>query len=509
MPPAAPPPDTPPLPEDLAVCQQMIRELLASLHAAEQDNAHLRQRLDALLRRLYGPKAERLDPTQLLLFAQAQASPPQPPALPAAPSAAAPRGHGRRRLPASLPRRRIEHDVPVAERLCPQCGHERERIGQEVSEQLDYQPAALFVVEHVRATYACRHCQGQVTTAAKPAQPIDKGLPGPGLLAQVITSKYGDHLPLYRLERIFRRHGLELKRSTTCDWMAACADLLRPLVSRMVQAVLASAVVHTDDTPLPVQDRDREHARQARLWVYLGDRDHPYNVFAYTPSRARDGPQQFLKRYRGYLQADAFGGYDGIYATGNVVEVACWAHARRKFYEARTSDAERSHAALAWIGRLYEIEKRAKDLSVTARQALRQMESVPILTALCQWLREQGAAVLPKSPFGQAVTYALNNWTALVRYTEAGILAIDNNAAEREMKRIAIGRKNWLFTGSDRGGATAAVLFSITSSCQRHGLDPFAYLRDVLARLPDHSPERLAELLPDRWAAVQKAAPAS
>src|SRR5262249_21477612 len=194
-------------------------------------------------------------------------------------------------------------------------------------------------------------------------------------------------------------------------------------------------------------------------------------VFAYTASRARDGPQQFLKRYRGYLQADAFGGYDGIYATGNVVEVACWAHARRKFYEARTSDAERSHAALAWIGRLYEIEKRAKELSVTARQALRQMESVPILTALCQWLREQGTAVLPKSPFGQAVTYALNNWKALVRYTEAGILAIDNNAAEREMKRIAIGRKNWLFTGSDRGGAKGAVLFSITSSCQNRSVE--------------------------------------
>jgi transposase len=504
-PPAA---EVPVLPDDPAVLKGMIVELLASLHDAQRDNAQLRQRLDALLRRLYGPRAERLDANQLLLFAQAVASPAPPPALPAAPPSAAPHGHGRRRLPASLPRRRIEHDLPVAERRCPQCGHQRQRIGQEVSEQLDYQPAALFVVEHVRPTYACHHCQGQVTTAAKPAQPIDKGLPGPGLLAQVITSKYGDHLPLYRLERIFSRHGLELKRSTTCDWMAACADLLQPLYVRMVQAVLASAVVHTDDTPLPVQDRDRDRARQGRLWVYLGDRDHPYNVFAYTPSRARDGPQQFLKRYRGYLQADAFGGYDGIYAAGNVVEVACWAHARRKFYEARTSDAERSHAALAWIGRLYEIEKRAKELSVTARQALRQMESVPILTALCQWLREQGTAVLPKSPFGQAVTYALNNWKALVRYTEAGILAIDNNAAEREMKRIAIGRKNWLFTGSDRGGATAAVLFSITSSCQRHGLDPFAYLRDVLARLPDQSPERREELLPDRWATAQKTAPA-
>src|SRR6516165_8943735 len=348
MPPAAPPPDTPPLPEDLAVCQQMIRELLASLHASQQDNAHLRQRLDALLRRLYGPKAERLDPNQLLLFAQAQASPPQPSALPAAPPAAAWRGHGRRRLPASLPRRRIEHDVPVAERLCPQCGHERERIGAAVSEQLYYQPAALFVVEHVRPTYACRHCQGQVTTAAKPAQPIDKGLSGPGLLAQVITSKYGDHVPLYRLERIFARHGLELKRSTTCDWMAACADVLRPLVASMVQAVLASAVVHTDDTPLPVQDRACDQTRLGRLWVYLGDDEHPYNVFAYTPSRARDGPQQFLKRYRGYLQADAFGGYDGIYATGNVVEVACWAHCAASF--TRRGPAMPSAATPPWRG---------------------------------------------------------------------------------------------------------------------------------------------------------------
>jgi transposase len=499
------------LPDDPVVLKGMIVELLASLHDARRDNEQLRQRLDLVLRRLYGPKAERLDPDQLLLFAQAEASssppPPAPPPEPPAAPAAAPRGHGRRRLPASLPRQRVEHDLPAAERPCPECGQGRERIGQEVSEQLDYQPAALFVVEHVRPTYACRHCQGQLTTAAKPAQPIEKGLPGPGLLAQVITSKYGDHLPLYRLERIFARHGLELKRSTTCDWMAACAELLRPLYGQMVQAVLASAVVHTDDTPLPVQDRDRGHTRQGRLWVYLGDGGHPYTVFAYTPSRARDGPQQFLKGYYGYLQADAFGGYDGIYATGNVVEVACWAHARRKFYEARASDAERSHAALAWIGRLYEVEKRARELSLPARQALRQAESVPILTALCQWLHEQRQAVLPKSPFGQAVTYALNNWTALGRYTEAGFLAIDNNVAEREMKRIAIGRKNWLFTGSDRGGDTAAVLYSLTSTCQRHGADPFAYLRDVLARLPDQPPGRCEELLPDRWSEAQRAAP--
>jgi hypothetical protein len=343
-------------------------------------------------------------------------------------------------------------------------------------------------------------------------------------LAQIITSKYGDYLPLYRLERIFGRHGLELPRSTTCDWMAACAHLLRPLYDLMVSRVLASKVIHTDDTVLPVQDKTRDRTRQGRIWVYLGDRAHPYTVFDYTPNHARDGPQQFLKGFEGYLQADAFRGYDGIYldSKGKIVEVACNAHARRKFFDARSSDAARAHAALAFYRQLYGVEREIKDelerrtrpgaetsdtpLSAADADALtlrcRQEQAAPVLTQFHAWLDEQAAAVLPKSPMGEAVRYTLGNWDALARYATVGFLAIDNNVAEREMKRVAIGRKNFLFVGSDKGGATAAVLFSFTSTCQRHGLDPFAYLRDLLGRLAvgNLSDEQLAALLPGHFA---------
>jgi len=403
----------------------------------------------------------------------------------------------------------VVHDVPPAQRVCPACGQERTAIGEEVGEQLDYRPPRCSSSSTCVASTACPHCQEHVTTADKPAQPIDKGLPGPGLLAHVAVSKYLDHLPLHRLERIFSRQGIDLSRSTLCDWMAAAARLLLPLAERLRVRVLQSRVIHTDDTPVPVLDKSRASTRLARLWVYLGDRDHPYTVYDYTPTHARDGPVQFLSDFHGYLQADAFAGYDGIYASGRVVEVACWAHARRKFYDARTGDAERSHAALAWIRRLYDVEDRVKPLSDAERCAVRRAEAVPLLTSICQWLTEQRQAVLPKSPMGQAIGYALSNWTALCRYTEAGFLAIDNNASERALRGIAIGRKNWLFCGSDNGGRTAAVLASVLVSCRRHGLDPFVYLRDVLTRLPAHPADRLDDFLPDRWGALAHAAVAS
>jgi transposase/uncharacterized coiled-coil protein SlyX len=495
----------PPLPDDPAVLQQMIRELLEQLAASRRDSDQLRQRLDQLLRRLYGPRTEKTDPHQPLLFDEPPPEPaPPPPPEPAA--AATPRaGHGRRRLPADLPRQRVVYELPLAERLCPQCQQERQAIGQESSEQLDFKPASLFVVEHVRVTYACPCCQGAVATAAKPSQPIDKGLPGPGLLAYVAVSKYSDHLPLYRLERIFVRHGLDLSRSTLCDWMRACADLLSPLYTLLVAEVLQSAVVHTDDTVVPVLDGSRDRTRQARLWVYSGDKQHPHNVFDYTASRSRDGPAAFLKDFKGYLQADAFGGYDGIYAGGQIVEVCCHAHARRKFYEARTTDAARSAAALGWYRELYALEADIKDLKDEERHHVRQERSLPLLASFHTWLEEQRAVVLPKSPLGQAVQYALNQWAALVRYTEDGRLSIDNNVSEREMKRIAIGRKNWLFAGSDRGGETAAVLYTVTSTCTRHGVDAFVYLEEVLRRLPSCPATGLVELLPDRWAAARRA----
>ena len=444
------------------------------------------------------------------------------------------RGHGRRRLPSTLEREKRIHDLPEDEKPCPCCGTMRHIIGKQTHEQLDYIPAKVKVIEHIRLTYGCPRCEAdaapdgpQIVTADKPLQPIEKGLAAPGLLSYVIVSKYADHLPMHRLERILDRHGITLARSTLCDWAAQSAEALRPLVDLMVREVLASTVIHTDDTPVKVQDRTRTTTRTGRVWVYLGDEAHPYTVFAYTPSRSRDGPMTFLagwgRHERVYLQADAFGGYDGIYAGeagGRVTEVACWAHARRKFYDARPSEPALGTEALAFIRRLYAVEKQAQDdaaaqadehtdapgayaLLVAARARRRQELAVGLLAEFKTWLDAQqaqrGGPVLPKSAMGQAIGYVLNQWEALGVYTTDGRLAIDNNASENALRRVALGRKNWLFAGSDNGGCTAATLFSLIATCQRHGVEPWAYLCDVLTRLAATPVSQLDGLLPDRW----------
>jgi len=522
----------PPLPKDLAACHAMIRQLLDTARKDSRRIERLEHQLEGLLRRLYGRSAERLDPNQMVLFTdllkQLQPQTPPAPEAPAAPPAPSPsRGHGRRRIPQDLPRRRVVHDLPEDEKPCPCCGKAREMIGEETSEQLDYEPARLSVIEHVRLKYACRACEEaaaeggpQIETAEKPLAPIEKGLAAPGLLAYVIVSKYSDHLPLYRLERILARHKIEIARSTMCDWMRDSAAALKALYDLMVREVLASKVIHTDDTPVDVLDRNLPETRIGRFWMYVGDGDHPYDVFTYTANRSRDGPMTFLQGWgkdeRRFLQADAFGGYDVIYrgeAGGRVTEVACWAHARRKFYEARTSDSATATQALAYIRLLYDIEDEAKALFAkpgdaarplaAIRLELRQAKAVPLLAQFRAWLDScqatVGGCVLPKSPMGQAIAYVLNQWDALNVYTTDGDLDIDNNLAENALRRIAIGRKNWLFCGSDNGGHTAAVLFTLIASCARHKVDPFAYLRDALARIAAHPINRLAELLPDRW----------
>ena len=506
------------LPDDPVILQQMVLELLAALRDKRRENEQLQHRLDLLLRRLYGPRTERFDPNQPLLIPDAfepaapetsDTAPPQP--EPDNAPARKARPHGRKPLPKNLRRVPRVYELTEAERRCPECGECRVQIGSEHSEQLDYEPATLFVVEHVRCTYACPHCEGQVVTAGKPAQPIQKGLPGPGLLAHVITEKYADHIPLNRQEHRLARQGVKLSRSTLCDWMASAAKTLEPLYDLMKTLILLCGTIHTDDTPVKLRDSERKIKILARLWIYFGDHLHPYNIFDFTMSRKRDGPSQFLEGFRGYLQADAFSGYDGIYAGGDVVEVGCNAHARRKFIEAQTTDAARSAAALAYYRQLYAIERDIKaeiaklppnadePACAAIRLQARQERAVPILESFEKWLDAQKPDVLPKSPLGAAIGYLQNNWEALKRYAGSGSLSIDNNVAEQIMKTIATGRKNWLFTGSENGGKTMAVLFSVVSSCQRHGHDPFVYLRDMLTRLPDHPKERLVDFLPDRW----------
>jgi hypothetical protein len=315
----------------------------------------------------------------------------------------------------------------------------------------------------------------------------------------VVTAKYADHLPLYRQEDILKRHGMEIPRSTTCGWMRMAADLLRPLVTAAATRVLQSKVIHTDDTPVKVQDEMRERTREARFWVYVGDETHPYTVFDYTQNRKRDGPANFLGDFSGYLQADAYAGYDALYTNGKVTEVACWAHARRKFTNAQSTDAVRPVAALAYIRRLYDVERTTALMSAAERRQARQEKSLAILIEFGTWLQKAAIEALPRSPVGEALAYTLNNWKALTVYVEDGDLDIDNNAAERAVKPVAIGRKNWLFLGSDNGGRTAAVFFSLISTCRRHEIDPFVYLRDVIRRIASHPANRIEELLPGQW----------
>jgi len=566
------------LPDDPSLLKAMLAELLAALRASRQEGDRLRERLDQLLRRLYGPRSERLNPDQLLLFAEPAAGgemTPPPPTDPGELAKPRRKGHGRQQLPRHLPRDRRVYELSEAERLCHGCGQARVVIGQEVSEQLDYEPASLTVIEHVRLTYACPCCEKQrqacgpstaavptpvpavlpaaaeapataaapniataapsvveltdpaatflipvrpiastFRTAPRPLSPIARGLAGAGLLAHLIVSKYCDHLPLYRCERMLARFGVTLSRSTLCDWLAQSAVLLRPLWELLKDQVQQSRVIQTDDTPVKVQAQAGVAGHQGRLWVQVGDAGHRYLVYLYSPNREGQWPQTFLAGYAGFLQGDAYAGYDALFATGAVVEVGCWAHARRKFFEAQLTDPEGGLYALGIIRQLYAVERKATEqvaerrLSRTEAEALRlrlrQEQSVPLLKSFGEWLDKQAASALPKSPLGEAVGYARNQWTALQVYTTAGFLEIDNNAAERALRAVAIGRKNYLFFGSDVGGETAAVLYTFTQTCQALGIEPWRYLRDVLERLPSHPPGRLAELLPDEWARTQR-----
>jgi transposase len=503
----------------MTVLKQMIAELLVALRRERRELSEVQQRLDALLQR--GRRVDEFAANQPLLFpemAQAELAPAPPPTEEKESRRGKSKPHGRRRPPRTLRREQRRYELTLAERLCPACGHERGAIGVDTTHQFDYKPAEVFVIEHQRVKYACACCQGCVTIAAKPLQPLDKALPGPGLLAQIIVDKYQDHIPLHRTEQRFERLGASLPRSTMCDWMASCAELLTPLWQLLKQWILQSKVLHTDDTTVPVRDETKSEHRYGRLWDYIGDESHPGIVFDYTTTHARDGPATFLQGFVGFLQADAYGGYDGIYtgSNGMIVEVGCMAHARNKFKDADSTDPELAVAAKAWVRKLYDVENEANALiaaeklsgadAAAIRLRLRQEKSVPLLTSLRQWLLAQKEQVLPKSPVAAAINYMLNQWEALNRYTTDGDLHIDNNLSERTLKLIGIGRINWLFLGSDKGGRTAAVLFSFTATCKHLRLDTFEYLRDVFARLPTHPADRLEELLPHRWQAARQAA---
>jgi transposase len=492
----------------------MVLDLMAQLEREFTE----RNKIEALLRELLDAKrnrkSEQLSADQLALFAAAwqtrqtaaeSSSEPDetdndgPNATPGGESAAKKRTGGRQALPRHLKRERIVHDLAEEEKHCATCRQDLRPIGEESSERYEYIPAQLTVIEDICKKYACA-CT--VKTATKPPQPIEKSTAGASLLAQVIVAKNAHHLPLNRQEKIFERHGVEISRQTMCGWLAQCADLLQPLYGAAKEVLFQSKVIGTDDTGVKVLDEKLPFARTGRIWPYYGDQHHPVILYDYTATRERAGPEEFLKGYRGYLQADAYGGYDAFFKdpARGLIEVGCWAHARRYFHKALESDEARMGPALLLIAQLYRVEKHARLLTSSDRLGLRQLQSKPILDKLRSYLLEIQTEVLPKSPEGRAVRYTLKNWTALTRYCDDGDLAIDNNATERAIRGVAVGRNNWVFFGSDQGGKTAAVLRSFVASCQRAGVDPFTWLKDVLSRIAVHPINRLAELLPHSWA---------
>jgi transposase len=508
--------------------EQIKREAAETIEAMTQRH---KAEMDAILRKFYGPRSERFDPTQLLLFGLMIDTMPidrKSVEQEAGEKLATRRvrnrhNHGRQQLPGHLPRVPVPHDLSDEQKKCPCCGKARKCIGVETSEQLECLPIQFHVLRHERYKYACVECDqagdgANIEMAVKPPQPIEKGLAGPGLLAYVAVSKLADHLPLYRLEDIFARVGVTIARSTMCGWMDSMATLLKPLYDLMGRRVKQGEVIHTDDTRVPVQDETvKGKCKSGRIWCFLGDESNPYDIYHYTPDRTRAGPSLWLDVFKGYLQADAYSGYDGIFAGGAVIEVACWAHARRKFFEAKDTDGRRSAEMLAMVQGLYAVEDEAREaiarLKEPTRQQreqirheLRQQKSVPILARIKTWLDTEQKLVLPRSPMAQAIGYALNQWTALNRYVEKGFLNIDNNAAERALKRVAIGRKNWLFAGNDHFGQVSATLYSLISSALRHGLNPQAYLMSVLAKIGQTPMSEIGQFLPDVWKREAQAA---
>ncbi len=484
------------------IVEQQVQHL-ETLSSKTQQIEHLKLVIEKLRRMLFGAKSEKISSQleqlelQLEETESAQAADEVSTERPAVATKLKP---SRKPLPAHLPREVIthhpEHDC------CPDCGGPLRIFGEDVAEVLEYIPANFKVIRHVRPKFACTQCE-HVVEAPAPSRVIDRGLAGPGLLAHVLVAKYADHCPLYRQSEIYAREGVDIDRSTLAGWVGASSELLAPLVDALRKHVLAASKIHADDTPVPVLAPGNGKTKTGRLWTYVrderpaGENTEPAVWFAYTPDRKGERPRQHLKNFKGALQADAYAGFHHLYNTGDIYEVACWAHARRKFHDIHAVHASPiTTEAIARIGTLYGIEEDVRGKPAELRRSTRQVRAKPLLDDLRSWLEKSLRTLSAKSETAGAIRYALSHWRALTRYIDDGLLEIDNSAAELALRAVALGRKNYLFAGSNSGGERAAAIYSLVGSAKLNGMDPERYLRQVLTRIAEHPVNRIDELLP-------------
>ncbi len=503
------------LPEDAAALQALVRQLLGAVKNQGLKIAQLEARIAKLKRMQFGQSSEKvtreIEQLELELDALHEEEAHAAAKRPAAVQKLIETPY-RKPLPEHLPRQEEVHEPACT---CPNCGGVMRKLGEDVTEVLDYVPASFKVIRHVRPKLSCRVCE-TIVQAPMPSLPIERGKPGPGLLAHVLVSKYADHLPLYRQSEIYAREGVDLERSTLADWVGRAAALLDPLVAALRKSVLSSDVLHGDDTPVPVLAPGLGKTRTGRLWAYVHDgRPHgsdqpPAAVFFYSPDRKGEHPTAHLKGFAGVLHADGYAGFNPVFETGHVIEAACWAHVRRKFFdEHATNPSPLTTEALNRIGALYSIEDIIRGLPLDERRRIRQEQAAPLLAAMKLWLETTLPKLSAKSNLAKAMRYTLSRWAGLNRYVDDGRAEVDNNAAERSIRGIALGRKNWLFAGSDTGGERAAAIYSLIETCKLNGIDPEAYLRAVLTRIADHPINRIADLLPWTFASSPSQAQAA